>query len=107
MMATLKKEVCRHCSENVNIGQPIAECNNSNCNIVIHTKCFKKAEFSHINGQLYCCNCSLHVKPIYNPFENLDGLKLSSESEDLDKHYENDITDVFDELSTMRNLLNS
>ncbi len=56
---------------------------------------------------MYCCNCAPTVKPIYNPFENLDALKVSRESGDLDKHYENDITDVFDELKIMRNLLNT
>ncbi len=105
MMESLKKEACRHCSKNVNIGQPITEYNN--CNILIHTNCLSKAGFSRINIRLYCCNCALTVKPIYNPFENLDGLRVSSESDDVDKHYENDISDVFDELRIMRNLLNS
>ncbi len=105
MMDSLKKEACRHCSKNVNIGQPITECNN--CNLLIHTNCFRKAGFSRINSRMYCCNCAPTVKPIYNPFENLDALKVSRESGDLDKHYENDITDVFDELKIMRNLLNT
>ncbi len=105
MMDRLKKEACRHCSKNVNIGQPVTEC--KNCNILIHTNCFRRAGFSRINSRLYCSNCSINVKPIYNPFENLDGLRVSRESDDFDKHYESDITDIFDELGIIKNLLNS
>ncbi len=84
MMVTLKKEACRHCSKKVNIGQPITECNN--CDILIHTNCFRKAGFQCINNRLYCCHCSLNVKHIYNPFENLDNLRVSRGNDNDDKH---------------------
>ncbi len=83
----------------------ITECNN--CNIIIHTNCLRKARFSCINSRLYCCSCSPNVKPIYNPFENFDNLRVSGATDDPDKHYESDITDVFEELGIIRNILNS
>ena len=106
MMDRLQKEACRHCSKNVNIGQPIAECHN--CNILIHAKCFRKAGFNRINSHYFCCDCSPSIKRRYNPFENLDNLDRGfGQTDDSDKHYENDITNIFDELGTVRNLLNS
>jgi hypothetical protein len=102
-MRTLKKEACTYCSKNINIGQAVVEC--KLCNIPIHARCHKKAGFVLINNKFYCQNCSLDVEPIYNPFEDI--ASISESNSDHDKHYENDITDVFDELETMRNLLNS
>ena len=101
-MRTLIKEACKSCSKTINIGQAMTEC--KMCNIAIHSKCCKKAEFVLINNKFYCQSCLPKVEPIYNPFEDLYS---AGDSSNDSKHYENNITDVFDELEVMRTLLNT
>ena len=40
------------------------------CNIVIHTKCFKKCDFNFENNICYCYQChSNKLEPCYNPYK--------------------------------------
>ena len=98
MGRALPKEPCKHCKGNINKGQSITEC--KKCNVAIHTKCVKKSCFELVNEKWYCENCSITIVCIYNPFRNLNGPVINSESEshDSDKHFNNNTEDTFDEL---------
>ena len=63
----IAKEACSHCLKNVNIGQPISEC--EKCNCIIHTKCYKPAKFTKINDVNYCALCNGKVQVRYNPYK--------------------------------------
>lgn len=75
------KDVCDPCSKYINIGQPLLEC--ENCNIAIHTKCFKRAKFSCKNGLWMCSTCTDIVDERYCPFP--------SATDDSDKFYDEKI----------------
>ena len=66
---SLKKEVCKYCTKFINIGQPTTEC--MKCDEIIHTKCWKKSEFTEIDFVYYCSKCSKSVEHRYNPFKTL------------------------------------
>ena len=65
-MTTLTKEVCKHCCKGIYVGQAIVEC--SECNHVIHHKCYNSAN-TDSHGNFLCNICvNLAVKR-YNPFK--------------------------------------
>ena len=67
-MTSLTREVCEYCRRFVYIGQSIEEC--SLCNAVIHTRCFKKSDFTFENDSSYYYNCHVFkYKPRYNPYK--------------------------------------
>ena len=53
MMASFTKESYKYCHKFIYIGQTILEYNL--CNIVIHTKCFKKSDFKSKISSLNSC----------------------------------------------------
>ena len=103
MTRLLIKEVCECCKKNINIGQAITECDECNC--IIHTNCFKKAKFQTINNRSYCHNCKEKIERVYNPFESL--CRANSDNDYNDRHYNTEIGDSFEELSTISQLLNN
>ena len=107
MMRPLRKEVCGCCHKNISLGQSITEC--QKCNWVIHSRCYKKSSFKLVNNTPYCQNCCQLVKVIYNPFQNLDGIRQMDnlDTDGSDKSYNNDITEIIDDLSVISSLLNS
>ena len=64
------KEVCDHCSKSINLGQLIYEC--SNCNKILHKKCFKNSKSVTIHENFYCLTCSKNLDNHYNPFVDMD-----------------------------------
>ena len=79
----VKKEVCGPCNKFINIGQSLVlEC--EICFTGIHTKCYKKANFSSVNGLWTCKTCAGNLLPRYNPFLCL------SPDEDGDKFYDDE-----------------
>ena len=84
---TTIKEVCGHCQRHINIGQCVLEC--PNCDVIIHTKCHKKAKFKNINNSWLCQSCTPLVEHRYNPFSswlitNSDGNKFYDEDDEND-----------------------
>ena len=104
IMGTISKEVCGCCSKNINLGQSITEC--TRCDSIIHTKCYKKSSFGYINSKTYCLTCSDKVNVIYNPFENINKLRDPNDCHESDKFYEDDLSEIFQDFSTISNLLN-
>ena len=82
MIIPLKKEVCCCCFKYINIGQSVTEC--SDCNCVIHTKCFKSSKFAIINDSCYCQNCKAIIAIRYNPYNCvIESIINDDESYDL------------------------
>ena len=96
MIVKTKKEVCGPCKKFIKIGQPLLEC--ENCNTAIHTKCYKSAGFSCVNGLWVCDDCEFDIKPRYNPFPSL-------RDQESDKFYDDD--GVYDDniLQSISNIL--
>ena len=107
MMRRPIREICECCAKTINIGQSITEC--QKCDLAIHSRCFKASSFKFVNNRPHCHNCCDDVKLIYNPFENLNGLRNHSANDDghSDKHYDTDLNDVFDEFTVASNILNT
>ena len=106
MGRVLMKETCGACNKSINKGQSITEC--AKCNLAEHTKCLKKSDkFKSINDKLYCENCCDSIPNIYNPFRNLNGTSLNDRdsNDNHDRHYENNLEDVFEELNEASNIL--
>ena len=103
MTRSLMKEVCRYCLKNINLGQAIAEC--EKCKCIIHSKCIKKSYFKTINKSNYCGNCKDSIEQIYNPFESL--CHTTSENDHSDRYYNAEISDCFEDINKISNLLNS
>ena len=101
-MIKLGKEICEYCRKCINYGQAISECNS--CNLVIHTKCFKKSNFNMINNKIYCFKCSEGVKILYNPFEKLYSLNDENVG---DKFYEENYSDIIGDIHAISNILNN
>ena len=78
----MKKEVCGPCTKFINIGQSILEC--EICFVAIHTRCYKKANFSTENGTWICGSCAKNILPRYNPFP------CSAPDTDNDKFYDDE-----------------
>ena len=88
MVYNLTKELCNCCSKPVNVGQPIAEC--SQCDKIIHGKCFNAANFLYVQNMFICSSCNEAGNVLkYNPFSSLD----TGEST---KFYDTDPSDVID-----------
>ena len=102
MTRSLIKEVCGCCLKNINIGQAVTECDKCNC--IIHTNCFKKSKFQVINNRSYCNDCNKTIERIYNPFESL--CRSRSQDSFSDRPYNSEISDCFEELSAISQLLN-
>ena len=101
-MRALSKEVCGFCCKSINIGQVITEC--LGCNVIIHSRCYKKSFFKIVNNKSYCQNCSDNIKLIYNPFE---GMCHTVDSSDSVEHYNDEIGNTFEDISKVSNILNS
>ena len=99
MTTKLSKEVCSSCVKSINIGQCSIECNK--CNQIIHTKCYKKADFQNINHSHYCTICAALVPTVYNPFKTLTYHK----DNDGDHFYNNDFYDTIDSLTNASGVL--
>ena len=97
MIAKIPKETCGPCKKFINIGQPILEC--ENCNIAIHTKCFKKGGFTNTDNLWVCSKCSDNVLPRYNPFALV-------QVQESDKFYENDCESTDKTLQSLISTLN-
>ena len=97
MIAKIPKETCGPCKKFINIGQPILEC--ENCNIAIHTKCFKKGGFTNTDNLWICSKCSDNVLPRYNPFALV-------QVQESDKFYENDCESTDKTLQSLISTLN-
>ena len=81
MTSHIKKEVCDPCKKFINIGQSLLEC--EMCFTAIHTKCYKNAGFSSIQGIWACHQCSKNnMPPRYNPY--------FSDQTDSDKFYDDE-----------------
>ena len=81
MISHIKKEVCDPCKKFINIGQSLLEC--EMCFTAIHTKCYKNACFSSIQGIWACHQCSKNnMPPRYNPY--------FSDQTDSDKFYDDE-----------------
>ena len=81
MISHIKKEVCDPCKKFINIGQSLLEC--EMCFTAIHTKCYKNAGFSSIQGIWACHQCSKNnMPPRYNPY--------FSDKTDSDKFYDDE-----------------
>ena len=89
------KELCCCCLKSIRIGQAVTEC--SNCNNIIHTRCFKISDFRTINYLFYCGNCKDEIAIRYNPF------KLIEQSRDNDNEDDDDYE--YDEIATVSNIL--
>ena len=89
------KELCCCCLKRIRIGQAVTEC--SNCNNIIHTKCFKNSNFKSINYLFYCSNCKDEITVRYHPFKLLEQCK-ENDNEDNDDY-------DYDEISTAYNVL--
>lgn len=76
----MKREVCGPCTKFINLGQPLLEC--EICFTAIHTKCYKKAEFSSANGLWTFKTGSENMLARYNPFP------YSTLDETSDKFYD-------------------
>ena len=106
MMVQLHKEKCSHCLKNIYTGQPILEC--TECNQIIHAKCFKKSNYALKNDNFYCSNCKNLVEKKYNPFKilhieeteidlNDDFQKMSHTLEKCKQFSVNDFNESFNE----------
>jgi hypothetical protein len=106
MVVVLKKEVCGQCEKNINKGQSITVC--QNCEAAIHSRCLKKSKFKYVNDEPYCENCCYKIKKIYNPFKDLVNLKTdNNDDEHDDRHYNCDITTIFNDIGIASDLLNN
>lgn len=103
MITCLKREVCKCCLKNIMFGQSITECNK--CTSVIHTKCFKKSKFCIKNNLSYCSDCSGKITSVYNPFKVISNTSSTNSASDSDKSYEQELSEVFGDLSTASRLL--
>ena len=100
MPQLVKKEVCGCCSKNIQIGQPMTECNN--CVAIIHTKCYKKSNFRDINSHHYCGACQPLIPTRYNPFKHSSTIPLDDDS---DHFYNENIYETVECLSTASQIL--
>ena len=91
------KEKCRHCSNNINVGQSVIEC--ESCNIIFHSKCLKVSETFDENVIWACESCKINIVQKYNPFKNWLGPEA-----DIDR--ENDIECGHDAVSVSQILEN-
>ena len=98
----LKKEVCDCCLRNIMIGQCILEC--KDCEIVIHTKCFKKSQFQIINTSNYCKSCSPDIFQRYNPFQHHPDQTNHLDSDD-NRFYDENICETIDCLTQASKIL--
>ena len=109
MGRVLVKEICGSCNKSINKGQSITEC--AKCCSATHTKCLKKnSKFKTMNDKLYCENCIDSIPKIYNPFRNINGSSMSNTNQidldnDIDRHYETNLEDVFEELNEASSIL--
>ena len=77
------KEKCRHCSNNINVGQSVIEC--ESCNIIFHSKCLKASETFDENVIWACDSCQNNILQKYNPFKNWLGPEADIDKEsDID-----------------------
>ena len=97
-MRALSKEVCGCCCKS----QAITEC--LGCNVIIHSRCYKKSFFKIVNNKSYCQNCSDNIKRIYNPFECMC---QSEDSNDSSQHYNDEIGTTFEDIPKISSILNS
>ena len=93
----MQKEVCSCCNRFINLGQSVTECRL--CPLIIHTKCFKNSSFVLKNELCYCQDCSVQIKPRYNPF------KLNITQTNHDNFYSHDLPDIVDSINKASQLL--
>ena len=87
----IEKELCGCCIKSINIGQSIVEC--SECNIAIHAKCHKLAEFQQFHTDSidwFCKECQQNIVPKYNPFNSWS----DSDTKDHDNDFGDDIIHI-------------
>jgi len=94
-MINVRKEICRCCSKNIQVGQPTTEC--KNCIIIIHTKCYKKSNFKNINNLHYCGTCQPLIPTRYNPFKHNSTVPF--DDDESDHFYNENIYETADCLS--------
>ena len=87
-------EVCKGCAHCINIGQATTEC--QKYGIIVHTKCYKKTNFSLINRLHYCFNCQASIVQRYNPFTEIE----DTDNNDKDNFYEQSLTSSVGVLTT-------
>ena len=80
MISGLRKEPCCHCQKSINIGHQFFEC--TQCNKILHAKCFKLSKSEVINDNFYCANCKTNVIQRYNPIKCLLGDDVDDDEND-------------------------
>ena len=95
------KEVCEGCNKSINLGQATTEC--QTCTKIIHTKCFKKADFVNRNNKFLCRKCQGETPIVYNPFKTMNDEVIS----DSDRFYDQNITDYIEPLANASNVLDN
>ena len=101
IQSLLKREKCGGCEKSIYIGQSITEC--GKCLAVVHSKCFPKSNFRHVNDSFLCPNCQLETPPRYNPFKQINDL-ADGES---DFFFDQDFSDFTGDLSEASKVLDS
>ena len=82
MINGLRKELCCHCHKSINIGHQFFEC--TQCNKILHAKCFKPSNSELINDNFYCINCKINVVKRYNPIKCLLGDDVDDDDNEND-----------------------
>ena len=101
MVVLLKKEMCSCCFKGICVGQSITECDK--CTNLIHTRCYKKSQFTFTNNLYYCDSCINSIPHQYNPFK-IDHIQSPTNSDD-DHFYNENIYETIDCLSHASSIL--
>ena len=87
MCVPLQREICDCCLKSINIGQGITEC--KKCSKVVHTRCYKKSNFSNVNFSFYCSGCVVDIEVRYNPYKQIELARdENDQEEELDYDYD-------------------